>query len=128
MPATRPALLALAAALATSTAFAADKPDIENGKAVFEAKCGICHAVNNDPGGPLAGPSVVGIVGRKAGTQKDFVMYSSALKDFGVKWSTKTLDEFLVNPLTKVPGTSMPMMLPDDKERADVVGYLATLK
>jgi cytochrome c2 len=28
----------------------------------------------------------------------------------------------------KVPGTAMPMQIPDDKIRADVVAYLATLK
>jgi cytochrome c2 len=33
-----------------------------------------------------------------------------------------------VNPMAKVPGTLMPMQIPDDKTRADVVAYLATLK
>ncbi len=45
-----------------------------------------------------------------------------------MKWSEKTLSDFLLNPMTKVPGTTMPMMLPDDKERADVIAYLAGLK
>ncbi len=31
-------------------------------------------------------------------------------------------------PMQKVPGTVMPMMLPDDQERADVIAYLVTLK
>jgi cytochrome c len=128
MSATRACLLAVATVLAAPAVFAADKPDVENGKAVFEAKCAICHASNNEPGGPLTGPSMVGIVGRKAGTQKDFPMYSSALKDFGVKWSTKSLNEFLMNPGSKAPGTTMVMVVEDDKERADVVAYIATLK
>ena len=34
----------------------------------------------------------------------------------------------LISPYTKVPGTIMPMLLPDDKERGDVIAYLATLK
>jgi cytochrome c len=55
-------------------------------------------------------------------------MYSEALKKYGVTWSPKTLDQFLVNPMAKVPGTVMPMMLADPKTRADVIGYLATLK
>ena len=42
-------------------------------------------------------------------------------------WSPRTLDEFLVSP-DPVPGTTMPMMLPDEKERGDVIAYLATLK
>ena len=40
----------------------------------------------------------------------------------------KTLDEFLVNPTTKVPGTMMLIPVPDAKTRADIIAYLATLK
>jgi cytochrome c2 len=123
-------LLALTAltTLAASAAFAADKPDVENGKDIFEQRCGICHAVNKDPGAPVAGPNMVGLVGRKAGSEPSFSMYSPALKKYGVVWSAKTLDEFLIMPVSKVPGTTMPMMLPDAKERTDVIAYLSTLK
>ncbi len=130
MPAYRPTrLLALVAVLAAPSVFAAAaKPDIENGKTVFSQQCGICHSVTKAPGGPVLGPNMVGIIGRKAASVADFTMYSPALKKYGVKWSAKTLDEFLVNPMQKVPGTTMPMMLPDPKTRADVIGYMATLK
>jgi hypothetical protein len=37
----------------------------------------------------------------------------------------KTLDEFPVSPVTMVPGTKIPLVLPDDKERLDVTAYLA---
>lgn len=119
-------LFVLAAALVAPSVFAADKPDIENGKTIFSQQCGICHATG--PGGPQMGPNVTGIIGRKAGTADDFPMYTAALKAYGVKWTAKTLDEFLVNPLGKVPGTTMPMSLPDAKARADVIAYLGTLK
>jgi len=128
MSVTRPRLLALVAVLVAPAVFADGTPDADNGKAVFAAKCGICHAVTNEPGGPIAGPNMVGLIGRKAGTQQDFAMYTPAMKAYGVKWTPKTLSDFLVNPLTKVPGTTMPMMLPDDNERADVIAYLGTLK
>ena len=118
-------LLALAAVLAVPSAFAADAA---NGKAVFETKCGICHAANTAPGGPVAGPSMVGLVGRKAASVEGFPMYSPALKASGFTWNTKLLDEFLVNPMVKVPGTMMVISLPDPKERADVIAFLATLK
>jgi len=118
-------LLALAAVLATPAAFAADAA---NGKAVFETKCGICHANSNAPGGPVAGPNMVGLVGRKAASVEGFPMYSPALKASGLTWNTKLLDEFLVNPMAKVPGTMMVISLPDAQERADVIAYLATLK
>lgn len=126
MFATRARLLALAAALVTPAVFAAG--DIENGKTVFAARCGICHAVNKEPGAPAMGPTMVGVVGRKAGALPDFAMYSAALKGYDVKWDARTLDAFLANPMTAVPGTSMYMVLPDEKERADVIAYLESLK
>jgi cytochrome c len=104
------------------------KADAEAGKAIFSQRCGICHAVSTEPGGPVAGPLMVGIIGRKAGSVPGFAMYSEALKKSGITWSVKTLDDFLIMPMQKVPGTVMPMMLPDDQERADVVAYITTLK
>ena len=120
-----PALLVLALSVIAPAAFAAD---LANGKTIFDQRCGICHAVSKEPGGPVAGPSMVGLIGRKAATQPEFTMYSPALKKYGVTWNAKTLDEFLVMPMQKVPGTTMPMMLPDAKERADVIAYLTSLK
>jgi cytochrome c len=130
MSAYRPThLFVLAAALVAPAVFAADaKPDIENGRDTFAQQCGICHSVTKEPGGPILGPTMVGLVGRKAGTIADFAMYSPALKAYKVTWNARTLDEFLENPMEKVPGTTMPMMLPDAKVRADVIAYLATLK
>lgn len=123
-----PTLLATGLLALPALAAAADKPDAANGKTIFEQRCGICHAVNTAPGGPVAGPSMVGIVGRKAATVPGFSLYSPALKGSGLTWNTKTLDEFLTMPMSKVPGTTMPMMLPDAKERADVIAYMSTLK
>jgi cytochrome c len=120
-----PALLVLALSFIAPAAFAAD---LANGKTIFDQRCGICHAVSKEPGGPVAGPSMVGLIGRKAATQPEFTMYSPALKKYGVTWNAKTLDEFLVMPMQKVPGTTMPMMLPDAKERGDVIAYLTSLK
>jgi len=101
-------------------------PDIEHGKAKFKAMCGVCHAVKLT-GGPVEGPNLVGVVGREAGSQPDFGKYSEALKGSGLTWSTQTLNEFLVNPMAMVPGTFMPMLIPDDATRADVIAYLASL-
>jgi len=111
-----------------SAAAAGAKVDVENGKTIFTQRCGICHAVSNAPGGPVAGPSMVGIVGRKAATVPGFTMYSPALKGSGLTRNSKSLDEFLAMPMQKVPGTTMPMMLPDAKERTDVIAYMGTLK
>jgi cytochrome c len=121
-------LLALATAIVTPAVFAAGKPDAENGKTIFKSLCGICHSATLEPGGPVQGPNLVGIVGRKAGTLKDFPFYTPALKNSDIKWNARTLDEFLKSPSTKVPGTMMPIPLPDEQQRADVIAYLETLK
>jgi cytochrome c len=125
MPSRCVSLLTLAAVLAAPAVFGADAA---NGKTVFESKCGICHAATAGPGGPVAGPNMVGLMGRKAATVEGFPMYSPALKGSGITWNAKLLDEFLANPMGKVPGTMMVISLPDAKERADVIAYLATLK
>jgi cytochrome c len=121
-------LFVMAAALvAPALSSAAPKPDIENGRATFASNCGVCHSVQ-ETGGPNQGPNMIGLVGRKAGSQPEFPMYSPALKASGITWSTKTLDKFLVNPGAMVPGTYMPLQITDNKIRADVIAYLATLQ
>ena len=106
---------------------APDMPDIEHGKATFNIMCSVCHAVQKT-GGPVEGPNLLGLVGRKAASQPDFAKYSEALKASGLTWSKETLNRFLVNPMAMVPGTLMPMLIPDNKTRADVIAYLATLE
>lgn len=127
MSAYRRLFVIAAAIVAPALCSAGPQPDIENGKATFAAMCGMCHSVQKT-GGPTQGPNLLGIVGRKAASEPDFALYTPALKASGITWSTKTLDKFLINPAVRVPGTAMPMLIPDDKTRADVVAYLATLK
>lgn len=117
----------VAAALSPALCVAGSKPDIEHGKATFNTICGVCHSVQQT-GGPHEGPNLLGVVGRKAGSEPEFTKYSDALKASRLTWTTQTLNKFLVNPQAKVPGTLMPMQIPDDKTRADVVAYLASLK
>ncbi len=129
MPATRlNCLLTLLALLVTPAGFAAEKADAAKGKIVFERLCTACHAVAMDDSGPTMGPNLSGLIGRAAGSEPKFEMYTTELKTSGLKWSAKTLDEFLSNPIAKVPGTAMPLMLEDSKDRADVIAYIASLK
>jgi cytochrome c len=127
MSALRRRFVIVATCMASALSAAAPKPDIENGKTTFSAMCGVCHSVQKT-GGPNQGPNLLGLVGRKAGSQPAFTQYSAALKASGITWSTRALDKFLVNPGARVPGTFMPMQIPDDRTRADVIAYLATLK
>jgi cytochrome c len=125
MSVTRSSLLALAAFVAAPTVFAADAAA---GKAVFDTLCVICHSTTTEPGGPPTGPTLAGVVGRKAASVKEFAMYTPALKGSNLTWNDKTLDEFLAAPATKVPGTMMAMPVSDARQRADVIAYLKTLK
>lgn len=130
MSAVRPIrLFALAALLATSAAYAGDlKGNAANGMALFTANgCAACHGVTKEDNSKL-GPNLVGVVGRRAGTTKSLLGPSENLKKYGVTWSTETLDEFLVDPNAKVPGTAMAGILVDPQQRADVIAYLSTLK
>jgi len=120
-------IIVAAVSVAPILCLAGPQPDIEKGKATFNVMCSVCHSVQ-ETGGANQGPNLLGLVGRKAGSQPDFTMYSEALKSSGITWSKKALDKFLINPGEKVPGTLMPMQIPDDKMRAEVVEYLATLK
>jgi cytochrome c len=130
MSAIRPAhLFALTALLATACALAFDiKGDAANGKELFLANaCVACHGVTKEDTSKV-GPSLFGVVGRKAGTSPSLLGASENLKKYGVTWNAETLDEFLVNPSAKVPGTPMSGVLADPQQRADVIAYLSTLK
>ena len=103
---------------------AAHAQDVSAGKQVF-AQCAACHSIDGSNG---VGPSLKGIVGRKAGTFAGF-RYSRAMKNANITWTTTRLDAYIANPQKVVPGNLMPFSgLPDAKARAELVAYLATLK
>jgi cytochrome c len=124
-----PRLCALAVLLATPAVYAGDaKGNAADGKELFTtSSCVTCHGVTKEDNSKV-GPSLFGVVGRKAGTARSLLGASENLKKYGVIWSAETLDEFLANPNAKVPGTPMIGMLTDPQQRADVIAYLATLK
>jgi cytochrome c len=128
MPGIRSVLLLAALASHGATTLATEPADAQSGKVIFEQLCGLCHSASADGAGESRGPNLFGLIGRKAASEPNFAMYSPALAAYDVKWSAATLDEFLGNPLAKVPGTTMPVMLANEKERASVIAYLASLK
>jgi cytochrome c len=97
--------------------------DVEHGKQVFQA-CAACHT--DKPDG--LGPSLKGVVGRKAASLDDF-RYSGPMRRANLVWDDANLRQFLADPQAKVAGTRMPFGgLNDPKDVDDVVAYLATLK
>ena len=124
---TRPPLLRVVLSIAVVVAGApglAQAQDATAGKAVF-AQCTACHSVDGSNG---VGPSVQGIVGRKAGSLAGF-RYSRAMKNTAYAWDAAHLDAYLANPQAAIAGNVMPFSgVTDAKARADLIAYLATLK
>lgn len=127
-PTSTPSPVETAAAAPTPTptpAAPAPGGDVANGAKLY-AQCRICHAVEPDKHG--LGPSLHGVVGRKAGALAAF-NYSPAMKASGVVWTDAALDDYLRAPMKAMPGTKMAFAgIANDKNRADVIAYLATLK
>lgn len=118
------ALFAAWAALPVS-ATAAPSGDAAAGKTIF-ARCAICHSVA--PGENRLGPTLAGIVGRKAGTVAGY-NFSPAMKNSGVTWTSAALDAYLANPRGVLPGVKMIFAgLPKPEDRANVIAYLANPK
>jgi cytochrome c len=118
-----PVLLAALVGVATP-AFAAG--DAAAGKKIF-TRCMACHeaAVDKDK----VGPSLHGVVGRKAGSLPSYAgKYSSAMKkagEAGLVWDEANLAVYLKSPKDKVPGNKMGFPgLKDDADIANVIAYL----
>ena len=92
------------------------------GKLVFR-KCQVCHSL--EAGKDVLGPSLAGIMGRKAGAEANYA-YSPAMKGANLTWDAKTLDAYLDDPQKFIPGNRMPFPgLKTSHDRADVIAFLA---
>jgi cytochrome c len=113
-------LLAFGAALVLSAPSAIAAEDAA-GKKVFK-KCKACHSVK--AGKRKAGPSLFGIVGRQAGTEKGF-KFSKAMRKSDVIWDEASLDAFLKKPRKFMKGTRMSFRgLKKQADRENVITYL----
>ncbi|SFA99323.1 cytochrome c [Collimonas sp. OK607] len=100
-----------------STATAAG--DAIRGQQLYQTMCMSCHSIDYNG----VGPAHKGLFGRKAGTHADY-SYSPAVKSSDIVWTEKTLDKWLSNPEKLIPGQKMGFMVPDAKDRADLIAYL----
>ncbi len=99
-----------------------DRPaDLAHGQSLYGV-CAGCHKLREN----WTGPQHCWLVGRSAGTVPGFV-YSQAVKESGLTWDEKTLDQFLTMPLSFLPGTKMGFIgYRDKKDRTDLIAYLKT--
>ena len=103
--------------------------DPDRGKTFFQLNCAICHATSLGPRNVVfagQGPSLVGVVGRRAASVSNF-SYSKALGQSGLVWDTATMDRFLAAPMTAVPGTTMLISVPGAEDRRNLIAFLSTL-
>src|SRR5262249_31654980 len=106
----------------TQTISEATGGDAAAGRQVFR-KCQACHSM--EPGKNMLGPSLAGLLGRKAGSESGY-NYSSAMKQENITWDAKTLDAYLADPQKSVPGNKMPFPgLKTDHDRADIIAFVA---
>jgi cytochrome c len=114
--------------IATSALFGAvpstQAQTAQEGRAAFVV-CAGCHSVD---GSVKAGPTMKGIVGRKAAADVGFKSYSSALRNSKIVWTAAELDAYLKAPTTRVKGTTMMVGVPDAKRRKAIIAYMRTLK
>lgn len=114
--------LTIAAALLPAAAQAQSAPP--TGKAAF-APCMACHGTK--PGETRMGPSMAGVVGRKAATVSGY-NYSQPMQKSGIVWTDAKLDAFMANPKAVVPGTKMFFQgVKSAGQRQAIVAYLKSL-
>ena len=107
-------------AISSVSAMAADA---NHGKDLFLA-CAACHTEKAD----ALGPSLKGIVGRKAASLDNF-RYSPAMQRSNITWTEANLRDYLMDPQAKVKGNRMPFSgFSNAADADDVIAYLATYK
>jgi cytochrome c len=116
-------IAALAVGTMLSAPAFAQTAEMARGAAVYDDRCSGCHVLD----GVGQGPSLRGVVGRKAGTLAGFD-FTPALKASGLTWTAANLDRWLTGPQKLVAGTAMTTVVPDARERSDLLAYLAALK
>lgn len=97
--------------------------DIGRGQASAN-KCVACHTF--DKGGRnLVGPNLYGVIGREKGTVEGFNYSAGFRKAMKGPWTANDMSEFVKNPKTMVPGTTMTFAgIPRASERADLISFL----
>lgn len=94
-----------------------------DGQTAFNNSCRTCHSM--DAGDNRLGPSLHGIVGKKAGATEGY-QFSSALKGAGFEWAKEKLAAFIESPEAVVPGNNMKPYagLTDKATRDAIVAFL----
>jgi cytochrome c len=104
---------------ASSVVQSAGEGDFLRGKEVFEKRCTGCHAMDQD----REGPKLQGVFGRTSGDVAGFT-YSPSLKKAHIVWDENSLERWLADPDTLVPGNNMDFHVAKLQERRDLIRFL----
>jgi cytochrome c2 len=95
------------------------------GRAIFASICHTCHSAQK--GVNRIGPSLYGVVGRKAASISDYP-YSDVMRHSGFVWTPQQIFVYIANPQQVLPGVKMHYAgLTRARDRRDVIAYLETL-
>lgn len=115
-------------AFATGEEFAAliASADVKKGETVSK-KCSACHDMTQGNANRV-GPGLWEISGKDIASHASF-SYSADLMALEGNWDDEKLNLWLYNPKMMVKGTKMAFAgIKDDKQRADLIAYLKSLK
>jgi len=115
----RTTLTIVTGVVCAAAAIAASDSDAGRGREAFEKRCTGCHTLDK----AKLGPPLRGVYGRAAGKAPQFP-YSDGVKNASVTWDESTLDRWLSDTESVIPGNDMTFRLNDRAERADIIAYL----
>jgi cytochrome c len=87
--------------------------------------CAACHSLK--PGVHLSGPSLAEVWGKSAARNESYGRYTEALKKVSpdISWDENTLNAWIADPQTMVPGTTMTFRgIKDNQTRSNLIAFL----
>ena len=96
-----------------------------DGPTLFKQQCATCHTTNLTDA-VRQGPSLFGVIGRRAGSADGF-HYSPGFAKADFSWDDAKLDAWITNPQAVIPGTVMAYRQAKPETRAAIIGYLKEL-
>lgn len=91
-------------------------------KQLFHKNCSACHTLNQE-GPQRQGPSLDNIMGRKAGSIKNFP-YSDGLKAAQWNWTSEKLNKWLINPQDLIADSYMLYRQKNPITRKKIIKFL----
>ncbi len=98
--------------------------DSDPAQIAFNNACRTCHTTRE--GDNRLGPTLQGVIGRKAGSLSGYNNFSESMKKADLVWDKSTLDRFIANPDQVVPGNNMKPYggLASAEERGKIIAFL----